>query len=82
MALRTILEYPDPRLRTKAQPVTEFGADLARRIDGVRALGVFAKYRPICGFSYFPGGLLRSQIASFNERKILLELFLYIDAVV
>jgi peptide deformylase len=28
MALRTILEYPDPRLRTKAQPVTEFGAEL------------------------------------------------------
>ena len=24
MALRTILEFPDPRLRTRAQPVTEF----------------------------------------------------------
>jgi peptide deformylase len=33
MALRTILEYPDPRLRTKAQPVTEFGADLARLVE-------------------------------------------------
>jgi peptide deformylase len=33
MALRTILEYPDPRLRTKAQPVTEFGPELARLVD-------------------------------------------------
>jgi peptide deformylase len=33
MALRTILEYPDPRLRTKARPVSEFGADLARLVD-------------------------------------------------
>jgi peptide deformylase len=33
MALRTILEYPDPRLRTKAQPVTQFDAELARLVD-------------------------------------------------
>lgn len=33
MALRTILEFPDPRLRTKAQPVTRFDADLERLID-------------------------------------------------
>jgi len=33
MALRTILEYPDPRLRTKARPVTEFGATLGRLVD-------------------------------------------------
>jgi peptide deformylase len=33
MALRTILEYPDPRLRTKARPVTEFGAALGRLVD-------------------------------------------------
>jgi peptide deformylase len=33
MALRTILEYPDPRLRTKAEPVTEFGAELGRLVD-------------------------------------------------
>jgi peptide deformylase len=33
MALRTILEYPDPRLRTKARPVTEFGAELGRLVD-------------------------------------------------
>jgi peptide deformylase len=33
MALRTILEYPDPRLRTKAQPVTDFGADLGRLVE-------------------------------------------------
>ena len=26
MALKTILEYPDPRLRTRAQPVTRFDA--------------------------------------------------------
>lgn len=29
MAKLTILEFPDPRLRTKAQPVTAFGPDLA-----------------------------------------------------
>jgi peptide deformylase len=33
MALRTILEFPDPRLRTKAQPVTRFDASLATLID-------------------------------------------------
>jgi peptide deformylase len=33
MAVRTILEYPDPRLRTKARPVTEFGAELGRLVD-------------------------------------------------
>jgi peptide deformylase len=33
MALRTIFEYPDPRLRTKAQPVTQFDAALGTLID-------------------------------------------------
>ncbi|MBV9343519.1 MAG: peptide deformylase, partial [Gammaproteobacteria bacterium] len=33
MALRTILEFPDPRLRTRAQPVTEFDGSLARLIE-------------------------------------------------
>ena len=33
MALRTILEYPDPRLRTRAQPVTHFDAALGTLID-------------------------------------------------
>jgi len=33
MALRTILEYPDPRLRTKAQPVTRFDAELAGLVE-------------------------------------------------
>src|SRR5215470_16595302 len=33
MALRTILEFPDPRLRTRAQPVTEFNEELGRVID-------------------------------------------------
>ncbi len=33
MALLPILEYPDPRLRTKALPVTVFDAALQRRID-------------------------------------------------
>ena len=33
MALRTILEFPDPRLRTRAQAVTEFDAALATLID-------------------------------------------------
>jgi len=33
MALLSILEYPDPRLRTRAAPVTEFDAALSRLID-------------------------------------------------
>jgi peptide deformylase len=35
MALRTILEYPDPRLRTHAQPMTpaDFTPELSRLID-------------------------------------------------
>lgn len=37
MALLQILEYPDPRLRTRAQPVTQFDADLSRLIDDMFA---------------------------------------------
>jgi peptide deformylase len=33
MALLTILEYPDPRLRTKAAPVTQVDDDIRRLID-------------------------------------------------
>jgi peptide deformylase len=33
MALRTILEFPDPRLRTRAQPVARFDAELSRLVD-------------------------------------------------
>jgi peptide deformylase len=33
MALRTILEYPDPRLRTRAQPVTQFDAELGKLVE-------------------------------------------------
>ena len=33
MTLLTILEYPDPRLRTRAVPVTEFDDALGRQID-------------------------------------------------
>lgn len=33
MARLAILEYPDPRLRTRAVPVTSFGAELERRIS-------------------------------------------------
>src|SRR5882762_8236844 len=33
MALRTILEFPDQRLRTRAQPVTQFDAELGQLID-------------------------------------------------
>jgi peptide deformylase len=33
MALLTILEYPDPRLRTKAVPVTQFDATLGQLVD-------------------------------------------------
>jgi len=33
MALRTILEFPDPRLRTRAKPVTAFDGALGTLID-------------------------------------------------
>jgi peptide deformylase len=33
MAIRSILEFPDPRLRTRAQAVTRFDADFHRVID-------------------------------------------------
>jgi peptide deformylase len=33
MALLQILEYPDPRLRTRAQPVTDFDAALSKLVD-------------------------------------------------
>ena len=33
MSLRTILEFPDPRLRARAQPVTRFDAELSELID-------------------------------------------------
>ena len=35
MALLPILEFPDPRLRTKAVPVTDFGPELQRLIDNM-----------------------------------------------
>jgi peptide deformylase len=37
MALLPILEYPDPRLRTKAAPVTVFDAALRQRVDDMFA---------------------------------------------
>ena len=33
MTRLTILEYPDPRLRIRALPVSDFDADLGRLID-------------------------------------------------
>ncbi|WP_144392458.1 peptide deformylase [Pleionea sediminis] len=35
MPILEILEYPDPRLRTKAEPVEDFGPDLQRQIDNM-----------------------------------------------
>ncbi|MGH8258728.1 MAG: peptide deformylase [Steroidobacteraceae bacterium] len=37
MALLPILEYPDPRLRERAAPVTEFDAALGRLVDDMLA---------------------------------------------
>jgi peptide deformylase len=49
MALRTILEYPDPRLRTRAQPVTRFDpalktlvADLLETMYAAPGIGLAA----------------------------------------
>lgn len=33
MAIRTILHYPDPRLREHGEPITDFGADFQKLID-------------------------------------------------
>ncbi len=35
MSLLTILEYPDPRLRTRAEPGTVFDDALRRPVDGL-----------------------------------------------
>jgi peptide deformylase len=62
MALRTILEYPDPRLRTRAQHVTEFNAELGRVIDDMFETMYAA-----------PGiGLAASQI-DFHKRVIVID---------
>jgi len=37
MTMLTILEFPDPRLRTKAQPVSAFDAPLQSLIDAMFA---------------------------------------------
>ncbi len=43
MAQLTILEFPDPRLRTVAEPVTEFTPALRQLIDAMRATMYSAK---------------------------------------
>jgi len=49
MARRSVLEYPDPQLRTRAEPVTDFGHELQVLVDDLletlratRALGLAA----------------------------------------
>lgn len=51
MAARPLVTYPDPRLRTRAEPITDFGEalrDLARDLvdtmDSVQALGITAPH--------------------------------------
>ncbi len=63
MALLTILEYPDPRLRTRAVPVTVFDAALSRLIDAMFATMYAA-----------PGiGLAASQV-DVHQRLIVMDL--------
>ena len=49
MAQLQILEFPDPRLRTKAQPVSVFDAALKQLVDGLNAAKarVAVKRRPV-----------------------------------
>jgi peptide deformylase len=62
MALRTILEYPDPRLRTRAKPVTRFDAELGTLIDDMFETMYAA-----------PGiGLAATQV-DFHERLIVMD---------
>lgn len=51
MAARSLVTYPDPRLRARAEPITDFGdnlRDLARDLidtmDAVQALGITAPH--------------------------------------
>jgi peptide deformylase len=63
MAIRTILEFPDPRLRTRAQPVTRFDANLHRIIDDMLETMYAA-----------PGiGLAATQI-DFHQRLIVIDI--------
>ena len=63
MAIRSILEFPDPRLRTRAQPVTRFDADLRRVIDDMLETMYAA-----------PGiGLAATQV-DFHQRLIVIDL--------
>jgi peptide deformylase len=63
MALLTILEYPDPRLRTRAVPVTAFDARLSQLIDDMFATMYAA-----------PGiGLAASQV-NVHQRLIVMDL--------
>ena len=57
MTLLTILEFPDPRLRTKAVPVTRFDAALARFREGKFAetqtlFSAFLKQYPGSGYQH------------------------------
>jgi peptide deformylase len=63
MALRTILEFPDPRLRTRAEPVTQFDDELGRTIDDMLETMYAA-----------PGiGLAATQI-DFHKRLIVIDI--------
>jgi peptide deformylase len=63
MAIRTILEFPDPRLRTRAQPVTRFDANLQRVIDDMLETMYAA-----------PGiGLAATQV-DFHQRLIVIDI--------
>lgn len=51
MAARPIVIYPDPRLRARAEPITQFGEDLRNLVrdlvdtmDAVQALGITAPH--------------------------------------
>jgi peptide deformylase len=62
MAIRTILEFPDPRLRTRAQPVTQFNDELGQLIDDMFETMYAA-----------PGiGLAATQV-DFHERLIVID---------
>jgi peptide deformylase len=55
MAVLPIVEYPDPRLRRRAEPVTAFDADLARLgddlLDTLAATGGIALSAPQIGYA-------------------------------
>lgn len=68
MALLTILQYPDPRLRIKANPVTDFGSDIQKIIDDMYETLYTSKNCAALAASQL-GIRYRITVIDFSEKK-------------